>query len=74
VEDLLEEAYRRRCGRGRAEQAAASLFAAATLAAVGAAMRLWCLDEKAHAGACAERVVAAFARLVWARGPGAEEG
>lgn len=64
VEELLEEAFRARCGRNAAARAAAPVFAAMTLAAVGAAMRLWCLEEKIDAAEAAARVVAAFERLV----------
>lgn len=67
VQDLLEEAFRSRCGRRREDQAAAGIFAAMTLAAVGVAMRLWALQESADAGEVAGKVIAAFERLAWGR-------
>lgn len=63
VEELLEQAYRSRCGRNAAAQAAAAVFAAMTLAAVGAAMRLWAPGGKADPEDCAAKVIAAFERL-----------
>lgn len=61
VEDVLENAFLSRC-RGREERKAARIFAAMTLAAVGAILREWCLSDGAAVERIAEQVLGAFGR------------
>ena len=70
VEDLLEEAFRRRCAGSPAREAAAGALARMTLAAVGAVMRMWYEDGKADITAVSQAVLDAFAQLL--SGGGAE--
>lgn len=71
VEDVLEKAFQSRC-RGREERKAAGIFAAMTLAAVGAILREWCLADGARVERITEQVLGAFERsLAGAAGKGA---
>lgn len=65
VEDVLEEAFRSRC-RGREERKTAGIFAAMTLAAVGAIMREWCLADGAPVERITEQVLRVLERSLLA--------
>ena len=70
VEDLLEEAFRRRCEGSPAREAAAGALARMTLSAVGAVMRMWYEDGKADITAVSQAVLDAFAQLLSGGGAG----
>ncbi len=69
IEELLEEAFLRRVKGGRAQEAAAGVLARMTLAAVGAAMSVWCEDGEADIAAAARAVLDALEHLL-RPGPG----